>query len=1347
MNSINVNAIAYRPWSVVSTALASLALCCAGVAHAQGTPVSNPYDQTRTSSFTYFGSSDGAKNGLLRSEIVEPLTSATPNPQLCVVTTYDYDAYGNKVSASAANCVGATGNAVFATRGSSSAYAVQTVSVAGTGVSIPAGAFATTAANVLAQSESHAFDPRFGAMTSLTGPNGLTTSWVIDDLGRKASEVRADGTSTVSSYCFIAGRVSDTSTNSSGCSALSPSASEIPADAIAFVHSEPHDTAGNKSGPFARAYTDRAGRTIRSVTEAFDGASQPGGISRLIVQDTDYSPYGPQTVVTQPYFLDTGVSSSTGSTAYGMSLTAYDVLGRPMAAYIADGNGSQGSVAFGSRGSRQAAMTTFVYAGLTTTITDDKGQTRVEEKNIDGKLVRATDALGAQVAYQHDAFGNLVITKDALQNQVIVSYDARGRKVAMSDPDTGTWKYDYDAMGQLVWQQSANQLALGWSTTMIYDVLGRMIQRSEHEYVSTWSYDKYAADSDLAHSTCAKGVGKLCESNATNGVNRKIAYDGFGRPINARTTVASGPSFATAVTYDAVTGRRNSQTYPTGLQVAYGYTPKGFPSQLTLVTAATVTPLPATAGGSTGAPVPVNSVLWSAIAYNAWGKPEQQTYGNGVTTTAGFDATTGRLSTLQAGASNAVLNQSFVWNSLGQLTQRGDSNGDGSTGAVTDSFQYDSIGRLQSYTVSAPAIPNLSRAVSLQYNALGMLLYKSDVGNYAYGAQNTANVKPHALSSITGAVSGGYTYDANGNLKTATTGAYRQIDYTSFDLPDNNNGAQGPSGGPQYLWQYDENHQRIKETHIGGGVTRTTWYAHPDNQGGLAFESESSSANPTPMNRHYLSVGGSAIGVLVSNAALPTLAAGAMAPPGLLNITLLKVEYWHKDHLGSLITTTDHTGAVTQRYAYDPFGKRRYTTGNYDASGALVIDWTSNTNNGTDRGYTGHEQLDDIGIVHMNGRLFDATLGRFLQGDPLIQDPSNLQNYNRYGYCFNNPMTCSDPSGLGFASLLKWLDPLGYAAHKAMTHSAVGRAFIQWEIYVGSSWCGPWAAACYGAGEAINASLSGYSDSQAFRIGLVSGATAYANDYVGSNYSGFENVAAHAVVGCASAAASGGSCRSGAVGAAVGSAYDNATGLHYTGEGAGVVNFVVSSSVGGLASLASGGTFADGAKQAAYSYLFNFLGHVHRYLSMHGAATANLGLTYGEIEQFGEMVRGVDALPGSQDPEMSRMHGMCMAGESPGDCGRITARYIDNLWEEKSVDALAKLVHLDQDSYAPKHAGGQPYSGFGLSNLGEAVAHGWSDRMPDSSVSDMLIRRTQTLIRDYNEYCGGCVKSGLKKGP
>jgi RHS repeat-associated protein len=255
-----------------------------------------------------------------------------------------------------------------------------------------------------------------------------------------------------------------------------------------------------------------------------------------------------------------------------------------------------------------------------------------------------------------------------------------------------------------------------------------------------------------------------------------------------------------------------------------------------------------------------------------------------------------------------------------------------------------------------------------------------------------------------------------------------------------------------------------------------------------------------------------------------------------------------------------------------------------------VIDWTANTNKGTDRGYTGHEQLDDIGMVHMNGRLFDSRLGRFLQGDPLVQDPANLQNYNRYGYCFNNPMGCTDPSGFGFTDSLKWLDPAGYAAHKQMTRSTIGRVYIQIEIYVGSGFCGPWFAVCYGAGQAVNASISGYSDSQALKVGLISGATAQLNSYIGSNYSGVANVAAHAVVGCASAEAGGGSCRDGAVGAAIGSAYDQ-SGLTYTGQYAEVVNFVISSSVGGVASLASGGGFSDGARQAAYSYLFNCLAH------------------------------------------------------------------------------------------------------------------------------------------------------------
>ena len=267
-----------------------------------------------------------------------------------------------------------------------------------------------------------------------------------------------------------------------------------------------------------------------------------------------------------------------------------------------------------------------------------------------------------------------------------------------------------------------------------------------------------------------------------------------------------------------------------------------------------------------------------------------------------------------------------------------------------------------------------------------MLLNKSDVGVYSYGPSGPGAVRPHALlslPSVNGKGSIGYSCDANGNLQTASAGKYRSI--------------------------------------IGGSMagTRTTWFLHPDNAGNLGFEYEinspstPSAANPNAVNaRHYLSFGGQTLGVLVSSATLPTLAPGQTAPPPLATIALNKLEFWHKDHLGSLSATTDHRGAVTARCAYDPFGKRRSANGSYDPFGNIVADFSPAQNAGTDRGFTQHEHLDDVGIIHMNGRLFDPNLGRFLQADRFIQAPTDLQNYNRYAYCLNNPLTCTDPTGL-----------------------------------------------------------------------------------------------------------------------------------------------------------------------------------------------------------------------------------------------------------------------------------------------------------------------------------------------
>ena len=50
----------------------------------------------------------------------------------------------------------------------------------------------------------------------------------------------------------------------------------------------------------------------------------------------------------------------------------------------------------------------------------------------------------------------------------------------------------------------------------------------------------------------------------------------------------------------------------------------------------------------------------------------------------------------------------------------------------------------------------------------------------------------------------------------------------------------------------------------------------------------------------------------------------------------------------------------------------------------------------------------------MNGRVYDPQTAMFFSPDPFVQAPDNWVNYNRYGYCLNNPLIYSDPSGYTF---------------------------------------------------------------------------------------------------------------------------------------------------------------------------------------------------------------------------------------------------------------------------------------------------------------------------------------------
>ncbi len=104
-----------------------------------------------------------------------------------------------------------------------------------------------------------------------------------------------------------------------------------------------------------------------------------------------------------------------------------------------------------------------------------------------------------------------------------------------------------------------------------------------------------------------------------------------------------------------------------------------------------------------------------------------------------------------------------------------------------------------------------------------------------------------------------------------------------------------------------------------------------------------------------------------------------------------------------------------QKFSYDPWGKRRNPT-NW-----MVPDVSSDSSKMgiTDMGFTGHEMLDELGLIHMNGRIYDPLLGRFLSADPTVQFLGFCDSYNRYSYVLNNPLRYTDPSGYNIGGFFK----------------------------------------------------------------------------------------------------------------------------------------------------------------------------------------------------------------------------------------------------------------------------------------------------------------------------------------
>ncbi|MEO5368436.1 MAG: RHS repeat-associated core domain-containing protein, partial [Magnetococcus sp. WYHC-3] len=118
------------------------------------------------------------------------------------------------------------------------------------------------------------------------------------------------------------------------------------------------------------------------------------------------------------------------------------------------------------------------------------------------------------------------------------------------------------------------------------------------------------------------------------------------------------------------------------------------------------------------------------------------------------------------------------------------------------------------------------------------------------------------------------------------------------------------------------------------------------------------------------------------------------------------------DALGSVDTRTGPQGTVTERMSHDSHGRLR--GGNWISPPDPATPYDS-------RGYGGHENLRDMELVHMGGRVYDPVLGRFLSADPFIQWPDLSQSHNRYAYALNNPLRFTDPSGYLIDKLFEFI--------------------------------------------------------------------------------------------------------------------------------------------------------------------------------------------------------------------------------------------------------------------------------------------------------------------------------------
>jgi RHS repeat-associated protein len=595
------------------------------------------------------------------------------------------------------------------------------------------------------------------------------------------------------------------------------------------------------------------------------------------------------------------------------------------------------------------------------------GSTANTYDNLD-RNIRVTDARGGVMQFGYDTVGDLTSVTTATGGVTLYSYDANGNRIGATDPLGNVTTSAYDPLNRLV----STQDALGNVTRTVYDSLGRRIQSIDAlSHTKSFSYDaigRLIRCTDVAGGTVTYGydnVGNRISITDPNGHTTVNVFDALNHLVRTTDPVGGSTQFA----YDAV-GNLVSKITPASQTITYQNDSNNRCTKIVYPAGAPVTFTYDDNGNRTSMTDALGTTTYN---YDALNRLTSYTDSAGMTVAYAYDANGNRKSMTYPG--NKVV--SYTFDAMNQLV------------TVTDWLNgiaantYDAAGRLTlvqnpNGTTAHYGFDNASRLTSLINSRSDTTVISSyaltldGVGNHLQSAQ-TEPLSPvisaqtigyaydndNRLNNTTGAA---FTYDANGNMLT------KGADTFAYDYE--NRLTQAAVANTNYLYQYDGLGNRLRATR--NGIT----------------------------TKYVLDVNGRMSHVLAETDAGGTIVAYYIYGRGLISRIAAggTAAYYLYDVRGSTVALSDSTGALTDKYAYDPFGN--------------VANGTGTSANPFK--YVGRYGIMDEGngLSYIRARYYSPGLGRFVTKDPTTGKDGDSQSLNRYIYALNNPVRLFDVSGL-----------------------------------------------------------------------------------------------------------------------------------------------------------------------------------------------------------------------------------------------------------------------------------------------------------------------------------------------